>query len=95
MPSVAHSIVKIIARPDGCRRVLIERGEDGLFRFIEQARHDIPLEIPFDGDRERWASLGPYGTICDTAASAEREARFTISWLTNLDANPSADAHKS
>jgi hypothetical protein len=63
MPSMAHSIVKIIARSDGRRRVLIERVEDGLFRFIEQARHDIPLEIPFDGDRERWASLGPYGTI--------------------------------
>lgn len=76
-----RAVVKIIARSDGHRRVLIERGEDGRFRFIEQARHEVPLGVSCKGDRERWASLRLYATICDTAASAQREARATIDWL--------------
>ena len=65
-----RAVVKIIARSDGHRRVLIERGEEGHFRFVEQARHEVPLDVPCKGDRERWASLRLSATICDTAASA-------------------------
>ena len=76
------NIVKTITRDDGQRRVLIVQGQDGLFRFIHQTRCDIPPDIPVDVDnRERWAPLGPYGTICDTPATAEREARSAIDWL--------------
>ena len=72
MPPMERAVVKIITRSDGHRRVLIERGEEGHFRFIEQARHEVPLDVPCNGDRERWASLRLSATICDTAAAAER-----------------------
>jgi hypothetical protein len=91
MPRMSRSIIKVITRADGRRRVLIEQGEDGLFRFVEEVRHDIPSDIPFEGDRERWGMLPHSVAICDTAASAEREARATIAWLI-IDSNPSADA---
>jgi hypothetical protein len=58
-----RAVVKIIARSDGHRRVLIERGEDGRFRFIEQARHEVPLGVSCKGDREGWASLRLYATF--------------------------------
>jgi hypothetical protein len=85
---MSTTIVKIIARADGLRRVLIEKGSDGLFRFSEQARRDIPLEMPFDGDRQRWAPLGRNGTICETATLAEREAKAAIGWLMAREAPP-------
>jgi hypothetical protein len=76
-----HRVINAFTRADGCRRVLIVEGDDRLFRFIERVRQDIAADFPFDGDRERWASLGSDGTICDTAATAEREARAAIDWL--------------
>jgi len=78
---MARRSARKIYRSDGQRRIVITEAEDGLFRFIEQARRDIPPDVSFSGDRQRWGSLGQPGTICDAAEQAEKEAIAAIAWL--------------
>jgi hypothetical protein len=68
-------VVKMFLRPDQLRRVRIYRREDGAFSFDEAT-----FVIAPNGE-QRWAPLPAYPTFCDTAETAEREARATISWL--------------
>jgi hypothetical protein len=49
---MARRSARIIYRYDGRRRIVITEAEDGLFRFIEQARRDIPHDVSFSGDRQ-------------------------------------------
>ena len=87
--SMQNQTVTIIPRNDGRRRVIIEERPDGLFQFVEQSRHDLPLQVPCEGPRERWATLSSYGTICDSAITAEREARNAVEWLRLPETPPS------
>jgi hypothetical protein len=80
---MTERIVKVILRADGRRRVVVSEHQDGTFRFCEQARYDIPLTVSQGSKGERWAPLGAFATICDTADAAEQEARTTVLWLVN------------
>lgn len=77
-PNEVREIVKIIGRPDGKRRVLVYRRQDGRFAFYEEQRltdmHDEP----------RWRSMGAFEAICDSAEAAEMTARASIGWLSAM-----------
>lgn len=70
--------VKTFVRADGRRRLQTFRRPDGLFSFGEDQRvsdyYGEPCWTPF-------ASAGASFPICDSAETAEREARARIAWL--------------
>jgi hypothetical protein len=67
--------VKTFLRADQERRAHVYQRDDGLFSFVEEY-------IVKDWPRgPRWVPLPPYSSFCDTAETAEREARATIPWL--------------
>jgi hypothetical protein len=69
--------IKTISHPDGKRRVLIERLDNGSFTFTEEKYWDDPLE-------HSWLPAGRSNSLCDSAETAEREARGRITWLSEL-----------
>lgn len=78
-------IVKIIAHPDGKRRVAILRHVSGGIGFEEET---LVRETIYDGsEREDWCPItNDSFAICDTAERAEREARGRIAWIKAISA---------
>jgi hypothetical protein len=75
-----QAVVKTYTSHDHQRRVQIVRRDDGLFSFIEEHRAD-----DWEGNA-CWTPMVSRGRslpICDSEATAEREARSRISWLTD------------
>ena len=64
-------IVQTIVNPDRTRRVEIYEAADGTFGFIHWKW----------GEPERaWFTVGPYGSRCDSAETALREAKSRVAW---------------
>jgi hypothetical protein len=76
-PAVTERILKTFTRPDGRRRVVILRRADGCFGFREDRRFTTP-------SGSKWGPLIRYSTICDSAETAEREARAAVDWLNRV-----------
>lgn len=77
--------MRTITAPDGSRRILIERHASGFDSFEEQYFSDDPLEMC-------WCPLSPSSfAMCDSAETAEREARQRVSWLPADAGDPSSD----
>jgi hypothetical protein len=68
--------VKVLGGPDGGHRVIIFRRPDGLYGFGEQ------YLAKSDSAPSQWVLLWAEKTVCDTAETAEREARAAFPWLT-------------
>ena len=82
--SSAPVTLKEILSPDGARRVVIQRYENGFYGFEEEYFcEDHFAEAGFDPVAQgQWCPLSEDSfSLCDTAATAEREARGRISWL--------------
>jgi len=79
---MTHRLIKTIVRPDGKRRVLIYERSDGDFEFEEQKFSDDPLEMSWMPISRRRKST------CDSAETAEREARDRIEWLRTSASSP-------
>ena len=71
---MAETVVKIIARADGKRRVLIVTN-NAAFSFREEVWSEEPLEMGWLRCRQQMT------TICGSAEEAEHEARGRIAWL--------------
>ena len=71
-------MLKTFISDDGKERVQIVRRGDGLFSFF----HD---HLASKCDKSLyWSSVRPFGsslTLCDSADTAEREARGQIPWM--------------
>jgi hypothetical protein len=72
-----HYPVRVLSIADGERRCVIFRRGDGGYGFREDAFYTNEAGA-------YWSALSPYSTICDSAVSAKREARSTISWLIGI-----------
>ena len=67
--------VRTFTSPDGKRRVLIVDRGGGRFGYNEEYFSEDPDEMC-------WVALPQYPlTICESAESAEREARGCVDWL--------------
>ena len=67
-------ILAVYVKPDGSRRVLIVRRNDGLYSYRLQ------LNIK-RGEVSEWDQAGPYCGIYDAADTAETEAASRVNWL--------------
>jgi hypothetical protein len=65
--------IKKISSPDGLRRISIERGPTGWFRFVEEVQSGTA----------QWEAIYVGGHFCETAEAAEKEARNVIPWARN------------
>jgi hypothetical protein len=73
--------VRTIFSLDGARRLRIVRSDDGLYSFTQEERCEAR-----DGS-SAWTPVWPMDhSICDTADTAEREARSSIDWLRSSSA---------
>ena len=71
-------VLKTIGHPDGKRRVLIVRRDNGMFGFEEEAFSEEPFE-------NCWLPCGEDTfALCESEETAEREARGRIPWLAAL-----------
>jgi hypothetical protein len=73
-----RQIIKTIVSANGQRRVEIFERDDGQFSFVEEKLYALP-----DGSAV-WGPFGSRLSICDSAVTAEREARSRIAWLVEL-----------
>ena len=73
-----QQVLKTFISDDGSERVQIVTRGDGLFSFF----HD---HLARDWDKSLyWAPVRPFGsslTLCDSAETAEREARGRVPWM--------------
>lgn len=78
-------VLKRITHPDGLRRVAIVCHPSGRFGFEEET---LIRETIYDGsDHDHWQPVTEDSfAVCDTAETAEREARSRIPWLKDLGA---------
>lgn len=76
-------VLKIITHPDAQRRVAILRHPSGGFGFEEEA---LIRDTHYDDSAyEEWRGVTDDSfAVCDTAETAEREARSRIAWLKAL-----------
>jgi hypothetical protein len=73
-------VVRVFSTEDGKRRVEIYRRDDGHFAFEESYYSDDPEE-------QCWLPVSrQMVTLCDSEATAVREARGRISWLASRGA---------
>lgn len=72
--------VKVITHPDGLRRVAIIKHPSSRFGFEEEK---LVRETRYDGsDGEYWLPVtDDTFAVCDSAETAEKEARGRIAWL--------------
>jgi hypothetical protein len=71
------AIVKTIAHSDRKWRVLIVALKNGSYSFREERYSDAPLE-------QAWLPVSRSISICDSAETAESEARGRVQWLSDL-----------
>jgi hypothetical protein len=85
-PSSPDCVIKLLYHPDGKQRVLIVRRSNGAYGFEEEKLSDEPGEM-------YWLPLSQVPLcICDSAATAEREARNSVAWLKALGPEPGGAA---
>jgi hypothetical protein len=74
------TVLKEIVSPDGLRKAVIYRREDGSFGFGEEVFSQDPREMSWFPSRfQRADSFYP------DAETAEREARSRLAWLARMD----------
>lgn len=79
-----YALVKVLRHPTGNQRVLIVERPDGRFSYWEQERVPVyPADMAgrLRDDSTVWTPRGRSAVICDTAETAEREARGVVTWL--------------
>jgi hypothetical protein len=74
-------LVKTLTHPDGLRRVHIVERTSGQFGYEVEECVRV-YEDPSYPDEKCWVPNGQYPlSICDSAETAEREARGRVAWL--------------
>jgi hypothetical protein len=82
-----YTLSKALQHPSGNRRVLIVKRSDGRFSYWEEERvpvYHAELAERLLDDSTVWNPLGHDVVICDTAETAEREARCAIAWARDV-----------